>query len=102
MVLSGSSPSAVARIYGDSQRAIAYWVKRFEMNGLSGLSEESRPGRPPRLNARQARKVQAFVEQQARKDNPVNGATLSDFLLTEFNISMTHRQCWRILKRLKT
>ena len=41
----------VAELLGDSPRTVEYWVRRFEQNGLAGLQEGDRPGRPGRLDA---------------------------------------------------
>jgi transposase len=102
LVLSGFSASEVARIYGDSPRAVAYWVKRFNDEGAAGLEEEARPGRPSKLNAAQMKKVQTFLKRSRAKSQPVNADALSSFILTDLRISLTPRQCWRILNRLRT
>jgi transposase len=102
LVLNGSSASETARIYGDSPRAVAYWVTRFKKHGLEGLKEESRPGRPSTLNATQLKKLQSFLKQSTTKSRPVNAKELSAYILKEFRISLTPHLCWRILKRLTT
>ena len=102
LILGGLSASEAARIYGDSARAVAYWVKRFNDEGVAGLEEEARPGRPSKLDATRMKKVQTFLKQSEAKSQPVNADTLSNFILTEFGIALTSRQCWRILNRLKT
>jgi transposase len=102
LVLNGLSASKVARMYKDSPRAVAYWVSRFKRHGIEGLHEEVRPGRPSRLNTTQWKKVQTFMNQSRAKQKPLSGDTLCAFLLAEFEIALTPRQCWRILKRLRT
>jgi len=101
LVLAGYSASETARIYGDSPRAVAYWVTRLKKHGLEGLTDEARPGRPSRLNPAQWTRVQRFVNQQTKQSKPVNGDVLAGFLQAEFKIKLTPRQCWRILKRLR-
>jgi len=101
LVFHGLSASEVARMYGDSPRAVSYWVKRFKERGLKGLEEDSRPGRPSKLNPSQWEKLQAFLNQARARSRPVNAETLSAYILNEFDVSLTVRQCWRILKRLK-
>lgn len=102
LVLSGIASSEVGRIYGDSPRAVAYWVTRFKVEGVPGLEEEARPGRPSKLSASQMMKVQTFVKQSKVQLKPVNAEALSSFILTGFGITLTPRQCWRILNRLKS
>jgi len=102
LVFNGLSASEAARMYGDSPRAVAYWVTRFKEDGIEGLQEEVGRGRPSRLNADQWKKVQIFVNQSTAKSKPLNGQAVSAFLLAEFEIALTPRQCWRILKQLRT
>lgn len=99
LVSRGYSSSEAARIYEDSPRAVAYWVKRFKADGIEGLKEESRPGRPSKLNVKQFKQLQGFTR-RAKKNSLLNSQILSAYILEEFKISLTPRQCWRILKRL--
>jgi transposase len=100
LVLKGYSSSETARIYGDSARAVAYWVKRFKQDGCEGLKEESRPGRPSKLNATQYKRLQTIISKSKGNSKKENAEMLSVFISKEFKISMTPRQCWRILNRL--
>jgi transposase len=100
LVLNGTSASETARIYGDSSRAVAYWVTRFKRHGIEGLQEESRPGRPSTLNATQLKRVQTYLKQSAAKSRPVKANELSAYILKELGIPLTPHLCWRILKRL--
>jgi transposase len=101
LVSSGLSASEVGLIYGDSPRAVAYWMTQYLKCGLEGLEEESRPGRPARFKPSQMKKLQNFVEQSRKRSQVVNTNTLSKYIKEEFGISLTIRQCWRILKRLE-
>jgi transposase len=100
MALNGSSASEAGRIYGASPRAVAYWVTQFQQHGIEGLEEEARSGRPSLLSKDQSSRLQTFMKQAGAKSKPVNAYSISDFLLKEFGLSLTYRQCWRILKRL--
>ncbi len=97
----GLSASEVARIFDDSPRAVAYWVKRFKKHGLAGLGEESRPGRPSKLNPGQMKRLQTFLKRSQQCLKPVKAETLAKHISKEFGVVLTTRQCWRILKRLK-
>src|ERR1700726_3110590 len=48
LVAQGMSAPKVA-----STRTVEYWIKRFNAEGLSGLVEGERPGRPTRLSEAQ-------------------------------------------------
>ena len=102
LVLSGYSASEVARIHGDSPRAVAYWVSRFNGEGIAGLEDDQRPGRPSKLNERQIKRLRTFLALAERKSESINAETLAAFILSEFGVSLTTRQCWRILNRLKS
>jgi transposase len=102
LVLSGYSASEAGRIYGDSPRAVAYWVKRFNDEGMAGLEDDQRPGRPSKLDERQIKQLQTFLKQAKQKTELINAETVAAFILSEFGISLTARQCWRILNKLKS
>ena len=102
MTMNGSSASEAARIFGDSPRAVAYWVTQFKQHGIEGLEEDTRPGRPSQFNEVQIKQLQRFLNQCKRKSQPVKASTLATFILKELGISLPYRQCWRILKRLTT
>jgi putative transposase len=98
LVLKGFTCSEVARLYGDSARSVAYWVKRFEAAGVSGLEEEQRSGRPSRLTPAQMNTVRAFATKRSQSGKPTTGKALSSFINQKFGIHLTIRQCRRILK----
>jgi transposase len=100
LVASGLSASEAARVYGDSPRAVAYWVTRYTKLGLKGLEEESRPGRPSRLNPREMNQLERFVRQSRARSQVVNANVLTKYIKTTFGVTLTVRQCLRILKRL--
>ena len=58
MVAQGMSCRAVAGLLGDSPRIVAYWANRFEAEGLSGLADADKPGRPRRLDEEQLQQIQ--------------------------------------------
>jgi len=101
LVQSGQSASEVARIHGDSPRAVAYWVTRFNNEGVKGLGENKRPGRPSKLDALQMDKLQRLMKRSKQQAKSINAEALAAFILTEFGISLTPRQCWRILNKIK-
>ena len=101
LVAYGLSASEVGRIFNDSPRAVAYWVKRFKQHGLAGLEEESKPGRPSKLNPAQMKKLQAYLKRSEASSKPVKAETLAAYILKKFGVILTTVQCWRILKKLK-
>jgi transposase len=57
LVAQGMDCTDVARLLGDAPRTVAYWVRRFEDEGLAGLAEGERSGRPRRLSQAQLEQV---------------------------------------------
>jgi transposase len=53
LVAQGITCSEVAQLLGDAPRTVEYWVHGFEEEGLAGLREGERSGRPQRLNEKQ-------------------------------------------------
>jgi len=100
LVLSGLSASEVGRIYDDSPRAVSYWVTRFKAAGVEGLNEETRPGRPSRLNQSQMKKLQTFLNGVALTSKKEKAEALSKYIAKEFRVALTVRQCLRIVDQL--
>jgi len=100
LVNHGLSASEVARFFGDSPRAVSYWVTRFKKEGVDGLRDEARPGRPSKLNPTQMKKLQAFIKQFHARSKPVKPEMLSEYISNEFSVVITFRQCRRIIERL--
>jgi transposase len=102
LVLSGLSASEVARIYGDSPRAVSYWVARFKAAGIDGLHDEVRSGRPARLNQSHMKKLQTVLNKSAGMLKKEQGGILLKYISKEFGITLNMRQCLRIVNRLTT
>ena len=100
LVYFGLSASEVARAFGDSPRAVSYWVTRFKKDGLNGLHDEDNRGRPSKLNSDQKKKLLSFIQQSRAKAQTVKPEMLSKYITNEFGVVLTTRQCFRILKRL--
>ncbi|MES3030921.1 MAG: helix-turn-helix domain-containing protein [Patescibacteria group bacterium] len=100
LVLKGFSCSDAARLYGNSERIVAYWLKRFEEHGINGLREGARSGRPSTLTPKQLRAVQSFVRAAQSKNEDATGPSLAAFLKSTFKVSLTKRQCRRILNQI--
>lgn len=104
LVAQGMSCRQVAQLLGDGARTVAYWVRRFEEEGLAGLAEADRPGRPRRLSPSQVDAIDA-----ALRTSPADfglgvhlwdGKTLSAFIQQQWGISLGVRQCQRLFRQL--
>lgn len=104
LVAQGMTAPEVGRMLGDSPRMVQYWVHRFDQEGLSGLAEGDRPGRPRRLTELQMKAVEAALrktpEDMGLTGHLWDGKTLSAFLERKFEVDLGVRQCQRLFRQL--
>ncbi len=104
LVGQGMSAHQVARLLGDSPRTVAYWVRRFEEEGLAGLVDAERSGRPRRLTEKQIERIDAALRNKpsdfALSGHLWDGKTLSAFVHKQWDITMGVRQCQRLFRQL--
>lgn len=104
LVAQGVSCREVGRLLGDSARTVQYWIHRFEQDGLSGLVEGERSGRPPQLSARQLQEIGSALRKapdQVGMDTHLwDGKTLSAYIERRFRVRLGVRQCQRLLRKL--
>jgi len=104
LVAQGVSCPEVATLLGDASRTIQYWVQRFEQEGLAGLADADRPGRPKKLNDKQLKKISIALRNNPHEvglnTNIWDGKTLSEFINKEFEIDIGVRQCQRLFRQL--
>jgi len=104
LIAQGMSCPEVARLLGDSSRTVQYWVHRFEQEGLAGLREGERSGRPPRLSEKQLQAVNAALrlspEQAGLAVNLWDGKALAQFIQQRYGVVLGVRQCQRLFRQL--
>ncbi len=76
----GANNAQVARNLHISRRSVNDWVKRFYENGLDGLKEKPRSGRPCALNESQLAQLSQYVRNNSIKEN--GGRLKAEPLLT--------------------
>ncbi len=90
LVAQGMTCPEVATLLGDARRTVQYWVKRFEQDGLAGLVEKERPGRPSSLTSEQMDEVGQVLRQVPRAfdlgENLWDGKTLSAFVKKRYRV----------------
>src|ERR1700716_2632682 len=57
LVAQGMTCPDVARLLGDAPRSVENWVHRFDQQGLAGLTEGERSGRPSRLDEEKVKEI---------------------------------------------
>lgn len=104
LVAQGMTCPDAGRLLGDSARTVQYWVHRFEAEGLSGLAEGERPGRPPRLSESQisvlAKVLRGSPMAVGMDANLWDGKTLSAYIERRWKVSLGARQCQRLFRQL--
>ena len=104
LVAQGMTAPEVSRMLGDSPRTVQYWLRRFEEEGLSGLAEGDRPGRPRRLTEAQMHSVEAALRKRPEDVGLTgtlwDGKTLSAYLERQFEVDLGVRQCQRLFRQL--
>lgn len=96
--------SEVARLLGDGKRTVQMWVRQFENEGLSGLQDKPRPGRPPRLTGNELSEIghalRSTPQEYGLNGYLWDGKTLSAFILQRFGVKLGVRQCQRLFRQL--
>src|SRR5271157_1126204 len=64
LVAQGMTCPEVAKLLGDAPRTVEYWVRGFEKEGLAGLREGERGGRPQRLSEKQLQQVTSDMNER--------------------------------------
>lgn len=104
LVAQGMSSRQAAQYLGDSPRTVAYWVQRFEAEGLAGLADADRPGRSKKLNQKQIDQIETALRNSPLdyrlSVNLWDGKTLSEHIKQKFGIQLGVRQCQRIFRQL--
>lgn len=103
-VLNGASSYATANLYGDSPRAVEYWVQRLASKGLAGLLDGNHTGRPARLSASALARLRKDIGRSPRElgytQNLWDGLLLSHHLAQHYSVSLSVRQCQRLFHQL--
>ena len=81
LVAQGMTCPEVARMLGDASRSVEYWVHRYRRQGLGGLTEGERSGRPRRLSEKQMEEIGRAIRNKpsdaGMRANLWDGKTLS-------------------------
>jgi transposase len=103
LVAQGLNCCQVADLLGDAPRTVAYWVERFEEDGLAGLQEGARSGRPSKLKPDQIADLQRVVRGKPSEvglsGNLWDGKTMSAYLREKHRLELGPRQCRRLLRQ---
>ena len=104
MVLDGFSREEAARLCGMDRQTLRDWVHRYNKEGLEGLADRARSGRPASLSWVEQGKLASWVEEGAglARDGVVRfrRADLRDRIAAEFGVTLHERSVGKLLRRL--
>lgn len=105
LVLEGHSRSEAARQTGMDRQTLRDWVIRYNAEGVAGLRDRPRPGRPRQLNQAQlaelARLVEAGPDIELHKIVRWRCIDLQAEIKARFGVEVSERHVGRILKQLR-
>jgi transposase len=105
MVLDGHSRLAAAQASGMDRQTLRDWVHRFNAQGITGLSDALRPGRPPALSEWHMEQVRKLV--LAGPDLALDGVVrwrcvdLRDAIQRRYKVQLHERTVGKLLRRLR-
>lgn len=104
LVAQGMSGPEVARRLDEPIRTVQNWVRRFLDEGLAGLREAERSGRPRRLTAKRYQELETVLRSTPSayglEGNLWDGKLLSEFVSKAWKIELGVRQCQRLFRQL--
>ncbi|MBA6296780.1 IS630 family transposase [Colwellia sp. MB02u-9] len=98
----GANNSQTARNLHISRRIVNDWVKRFYEQGLDGLKEKPRSGRPCNLNEQQLSQLSQYIHDNSikPKGGRLKAQTLVAYITQEFKVDYSVDNIYRLLHQL--
>lgn len=106
LVASGRSCVEVAQWFGENASTVQRWVHRLNANGLEGLHDSGRPGRPRTLDPVQWRRVESDLRKALKyfgfPARAWDGPTFGEHLRRVYGVDLDLRQCQRLFRQMGT
>lgn len=103
LVAQGMTCPEVGRLLGDASQTVRYWVRRFESDGLAGIVDGERAGRPRCLDDKQLEEINSVLryapESVGMTVNLWDGKTLAAFIAQRYRVHLGVRQCQRMFRQ---
>lgn len=98
----GANNTQTAKYLKVSRRSVNDWVKRFNAEGIDGLKEKSRSGRPCLLSLKQLQKLKIFIQENSVKPNGgrLNASMVLNYIENEFAVEYKLKNIYRLLHQL--
>jgi len=95
--------SLVSSVLGTDRTTLWRWIKRFTAKGISGLADEPKGHKPPKLGREQRQRVAEWLEESRNSQGESIFWTLSKLMQAieaEFGISLGKTATWDLVHQL--
>jgi len=98
----GASHTKAAEYLKVSRRIVNDWVRKFNAEGLEGLKEKSRTGRPCALSDDQLKELKSYVLARSIKETGgrITAQSLVDYIQEKFQVEYGIHNIYRLLHQL--
>jgi transposase len=104
LILEGWKSSQIAGLFDLTRWSVVKWIQRVNEQGVSGLEEKERSGRPCRLDPNVQQELEKALEREPRefglKRNRWDGIVVVEYLERFHGIKIQVRQAQRWIRRL--
>jgi transposase len=104
LMLDGLTSTRVAELFGISRWSMVKWIQRVNGEGLSGVEEKPKPGRPARFDTGVRKNLEKALQRSPRKfglkRNRWNGIVVVEYLERVHGVHLKVRQAQRWIRRL--
>ncbi len=104
LLLEGWKSTQVARLLGLTRWSVVKWIRRINTQGVEGVNEVHRPGRPPRVGADIQQALEEALQKNPRslglKRNRWDGVVVAEYLERVYGVQVKVRQAQRWIRRL--
>jgi transposase len=104
LILEGWKSSQIAKLFDLTRWSVVKWIQRVNEQGISGLEEKERSGRPCRLDSNVQQELEKALEREPRefglKRNRWDGIVVVEYLERFHGIKIQVRQAQRWIRRL--
>ncbi len=104
LLLEGWKSTNIAKLFGLTRWSVVKWVQRINAQGVGGVQEMQRPGRPPRLGTEIQQALEGILQKNPRslglKRNRWDGIVVAEYLERVHGVHVQVRQAQRWIRRL--
>lgn len=104
LLLEGWKSTRIAQLFGLTRWSVVRWVQKINAQGVEGVREGQRPGRPPRLGPGVQQALDEVLQKSPRslglKRNRWDGVVVAEYLGRVHGVPLQVRQAQRWIRRL--